>query len=154
MFFSWFLPPYSSKVPYVIYLSLIDLHPPLVDHPDYYLSACLIRHPLQPSVSWGSQGSIVQGSSPHKCCQKVSYRAFNAVATVFPKIFLSFHPFCMFIMHVPITWMLVPSDTLSSRLWVGVVKAALLKSLLHINAARKLATEHSMRWQQLFLKYF
>ena len=95
--------PPSSEVPYIIYLSLIDLHPPLVDHPDYYLSACLIRHPLQPSVSWGSQGSIVQGSSPHKCCQKVSYRAFNAVATAFPKIFLSFHPFCMFIMHVLIT---------------------------------------------------
>ena len=50
--------------------------------------------------------------------------------------------------------MFVPSDTPSGPLWVGVVKAALFKGLLHINAARKLATEHSRRWQQFFLRYF
>ena len=96
-------PPHSSEVPYVIYLSLIDLRPPLVDHPDYYLSACPIRHHLWPSMSWGSQGSTIQGSFPYKCGQKVSCKAFNAVAATFPKIFLSFHPSCMFIMHVPIS---------------------------------------------------
>ena len=79
-------PPNSSKVPYVIYLSLIDLCHPLVDHLGYYLSVCLIRHPLWSFVSWSSQDSTVQGSSPYKCGQKVSYRAFNAVTVAFPKI--------------------------------------------------------------------
>ena len=50
--------------------------------------------------------------------------------------------------------MLVPLDTLSGLLWVVVAKAALLKSLLHINVARKLAAWHSMRWQQFFHRYF
>ena len=103
MFLSWFLPPYSSKVPYIIYLSLIDLCPPLVDHLGYYLSACLIRHLLWPFVSWNSQDSTIQGSSSYKCNQKVSYRTFNVVASAFPKIFLSFHHFCIFIMHVLIS---------------------------------------------------
>ena len=35
-----------------------------------------------------------------------------------------------------------------------VAKAALFKGLLHINAARKAATVHLMRWQQLYLRYF
>ena len=50
--------------------------------------------------------------------------------------------------------MLVLSDTLSALLWVVIAKAALLRSLLYINVARKLAAEHSMRWQQFFLRYF
>ena len=53
-----------------------------------------------------------------------------------------------------ITWVLVPLDTFSGFLWVVVAKAALFRGLLHINAARKLAAGHSMRWQQLFLRYF
>ena len=52
------------------------------------------------------------------------------------------------------TWVLVPSDTLSGFLWVVVAKAALFRGLLHINVARKLATGRSMRWQQLFFRYF
>ena len=35
-----------------------------------------------------------------------------------------------------------------------VVKVTLFRSLLHINVARKVAAMHSMRWQQLFLRYF
>ena len=35
-----------------------------------------------------------------------------------------------------------------------VAKAVLFKGLFHINAARKLTAEHSMRWQQLYFRYF
>jgi len=35
-----------------------------------------------------------------------------------------------------------------------VAKTALFRGLLHINASRKLAIGHSMRWQQLFLRPF
>ena len=52
------------------------------------------------------------------------------------------------------TWVLVPLNTLFGLLWVVVAKATLFRGLLHINAARKLAAGHSMRWQQLFLRYF
>ena len=53
------------------------------------------------------------------------------------------------------TWVLVPSDTLSDwSLWVGVAKTALFRGLIHINATRKFAAKHSMRWQQPFLRYF
>ena len=44
------------------------------------------------------------------------------------------------------TWVFVLSDTLSSPLWIGAAKTALFRSLLHINATRKLAVEHLMRW--------
>ena len=99
----FFLIPSLSEAPYIIYLPLNDLDPPFVDHPGHYLSACCIGHPLWPSVSWDSQGSTVQGSSPHKCGQKVSCRAFNAVAVAFSQIFPSFHSFITFIIHAPIS---------------------------------------------------
>ena len=44
------------------------------------------------------------------------------------------------------TWVLVLSDTLSSPLWVEVVKAILFRGLLYINAVRELVAEHLMRW--------
>ena len=91
---------FSSGVSYIIYLSLNDLDPPFVDHLGHYLSACPIRHPLWPSMSWGSQDSTVQEYFPHKCGQKVSYKTFNAVAVTFPQIFPSSHSSCTFIMHV------------------------------------------------------
>ena len=50
------------------------------------------------------------------------------------------------------SWVLVPSDTPSGLLWVGVAKAALFRGLLHINAARVLVMEHLMGRQQLFLE--
>ena len=52
------------------------------------------------------------------------------------------------------TWVLVPSDTFSSLLWVGVAKATLFKGPLHINAPRVLVVEHLMGKQQLFLELF
>ena len=51
-------------------------------------------------------------------------------------------------------WVLVLSDTLIGSLWVRVTNAVLFRSLLHINAAKELAAEYSMWWQQLFLIYF
>ena len=68
----YFLIHFFSRVPHVIYPTLIDLGPPFVDHLGYYLSACPIGHSLWPSVSRNSLGSTVQGSSPHKYGQKVS----------------------------------------------------------------------------------
>ena len=54
------------------------------------------------------------------------------------------------ILHLSIiwafTWVLVPSDTLPSFLWVVVTKATLFRGLLHINVARKVAALHSMQW--------
>ena len=40
------------------------------------------------------------------------------------------------------TWVLVPSDTFPSPLWVGTIKAALFKGLLHIYAARRFGGMH------------
>ena len=101
-FFSLFLISNLWRISYIIQLLFLYLDTTLVDHLSHYLSACPIRHLLQFSVSCGSQGSTVQGSSPHKCSQKVSCRAFNVVATTFPQIFPSFHSSGMFIMHVPL----------------------------------------------------
>ena len=52
------------------------------------------------------------------------------------------------------TWVLVPSDTPSGFLWIKIVKAILFRNLFHINVVRKLVAWHSIRWQQLFLRYF
>ena len=54
------------------------------------------------------------------------------------------------ILHLLIIWALiwvsVPSDTFSGFLWVVVIKVALFRGLLNINAAKKVAAVHSMRW--------
>ena len=47
------------------------------------------------------------------------------------------------------TLMFVPSDTLSDPLCIRVNNATLFRALLHINATKKLAAEHSMPWQQV-----
>ena len=43
-------------------------------------------------------------------------------------------------------WVSVPSDTLFGFLWIVVANAALFMGLLHINAARKVASVHLMQW--------
>ena len=101
-YFSIFPIPSSWRVSYIIQLPLDHLDPTLVDHLSPYLSTCPIRHPLWLSVSYGSQGNTVQGSSLHKCGQKSSCNVFNAVVAAFPQIFLSSHHLCTFMMHVPI----------------------------------------------------
>ena len=54
------------------------------------------------------------------------------------------------ILHLLIIWALiwvsVPSDTLFGFLWIVVANAALFMGLLHINAARKVASVHLMQW--------
>ena len=67
------------------------------------MSVCPIRHPLWLSMSCGSQGNTIQGFSPHKCGQKSSCSAFNAVVATFPYIFLSPHHPCTFTIHVTVT---------------------------------------------------
>ena len=94
--------PFSWRVFHLIYLHLDHLHPPLIDHLSSYLSTCPIRHSLWFSVSCGSQDSIVQRSSPHKCDQKSSCSAFNVVVAAFPQILLGFLPSRMFMTYVPI----------------------------------------------------
>ena len=102
--FSFFFSiPSSWKVSYIIQLPLNHPNPTLVDHLSSHLSAYPIRHPLWSLVSYGSQYNNVQGSSPHKCGQKSSCNAFNAVVAAFHQIFLGFlHPYA-FMMHVLIT---------------------------------------------------
>ena len=54
---------------------------------------------------------IVQVSSPHKCGQRVSYRAFNAVVVAFPQIFSTFllpYPFLMLIFASRIAQSIIP----------------------------------------------
>ena len=94
--------PSSQRVLHIIYLSLDHPHPTFVDHPSLYLSTCPIKHHFWFSVSCGSQGSIVQRSSPHKCGQKSSCSAFNVVVAAFPLIFLGLLPSRMFMRHVSI----------------------------------------------------
>ena len=101
-YFSIFLIPSSWRVSYIIWLPLNHLNPTLVDHLSPYLSTCPIKHFLWLSVSCDSQGSTIQGSSLHKCGQKSSCNAFNAVVATFPQIFLSSHHPCTFMMHVPV----------------------------------------------------
>ena len=112
-FFYEFMILYPQRVSYIIQFLLDYLDSTLVDHLSHYLSACPIRHPLWLSVSCGNQDNTVQRSSPHKCGQKVSCRAFNVVAAVFSQIFPSSHSSNTFIMHVPlseISWKVTLSD--------------------------------------------
>ena len=53
-----------------------------------------------------------------------------------------------------LTWVPVPSNILFDFLWGVVVKVALFRGLLHINAARKVTAVHLMQGWQLFLRYF
>ena len=53
-----------------------------------------------------------------------------------------------------LTWAPVPSDALTSSLWVAVTKVALFRSLLFINAARRVVVVHLMWWWQPLLGYF
>ena len=83
-----FLIPSLWRVSYIIQIPLDDLSLPFVDRPSHYLSACPIKHLPKPLVSCGSQDSIVQGSSPHKCSQEVWWDALNVVAATIPLVTL------------------------------------------------------------------
>ena len=91
-----FFIPSSWQVSHIIQLFLDHLDLTLIDHLNYYLSTCPIRYLLQLSVSCVSQDSTIQRSSPHKCGQKSSCNAFNAVVTAFSQIFwVSFSLVCL-----------------------------------------------------------
>ena len=53
-------------------------------------------------------------------------------------------------LHLSVIWTLiwvhVPLDTLFNFLWVVIVKTILFMSILYINAAKKVAVVHLMRW--------
>ena len=103
------------RVTYVIQFPLNDLGPTLVGHLSHYLSACPIGRPFRPSVSWDNQCSTIQGSSLHKCSQKVSYRAFNTVPAAFSQIFLGSHSSSAFVMHAfirGVSWNVTLSDSI------------------------------------------
>ena len=53
-----------------------------------------------------------------------------------------------------LTWVFVLSNALFGFLWVVITKIVLFKDLLYINAARRVAVMHLMRWQQLSPRYF
>ena len=109
-------PPSPQRVFYIIQLLLDDLGFPFVDRPSHYLSACPIRHLPKPLVSWGSQDSTVQGSSSHKCSQKVWWDALNVGAATIPPGMLGLTPSPKFFLNsrtsfdnVPLTWLYCPS---------------------------------------------
>ena len=52
------------------------------------------------------------------------------------------------------TWAPVPSDALTSSLWVAMTKVTLFRGLLFINAARRVVVMHLMWWWQPLLGYF
>ena len=52
------------------------------------------------------------------------------------------------------TWAPIPSNALTSSLWVAVTKVVLFRGLLFINAARRVVVVHLMWWWQPLLGYF
>ena len=51
--------PSSWGISSIIEFHLDHFDPTLVDHLGYHLSACPIKHPFKPSVSWDSQDNII-----------------------------------------------------------------------------------------------
>ena len=66
-------------------------------------------------------------------------------------------PRTIFILHLlaiwTLTWVLIPSGTVLRFLWVVVAKALLFRSLLYINAVKKVVVVPLMRWQQFSFRY-
>ena len=83
MFLSWFLDPLFSEVSYIIYLPLNDLDPPLVDHPDCYVSACPISTFLKSLCSRCKAENHCLGITSILIRPRVSCRAFNAMVSNF-----------------------------------------------------------------------
>ena len=118
-----FLSSNSWRVSYIIQFLSDYLDPTLVDHLSPYLSVCPIKHPLWLFVNCGSQGSTVQGSSPHKYDQKSSFSAFNAVTAVLSQIFPSSYSSSMFVMLAPssgVSWKVTLNDRTCIRSALGL----------------------------------
>ena len=111
------------RVSYIIQFILDHLDPTLVDHLSPYLSAYPIRHSLWLLVSYDSQGSTVQGFSPHKCGQKSSCSAFNAMTTALSQIFPSSYSSSMFVMLAPssgVSRKVILSDRICTQFVLGL----------------------------------
>ena len=107
--------PSPQRVSYIIQLPLGNLGSPFVDCPGHYLSTCPIRHLSKPLVSCNSQGSTVQGSSPHKCNQEFWWDALNVVATTIPSVMSGLTPFSKLFFYsmtsfdnMPLMWSYCP----------------------------------------------
>ena len=82
LIFSSIPPPLWES--FSLYNLLLDhLDRTLVSHSNLYSSTCPIRYLPWLSVSYSGWDYTVQGSSPHKCGQKVCCSALNAVVTAF-----------------------------------------------------------------------
>ena len=80
-------------------------------------------------MSYGSQGNTIQESSPHKCGQKSSCSAFNAVAEALSQIFPSSYSSSMFVMLASssgVSWKVALSD----RIYVWSVLCLSKETLL------------------------
>ena len=88
-------------------------------------------------MSCGSQDSTVQGFSPHKCGQKSSCSAFNAVAVALSQIFPSSYSSNMFAMLAPssgVSWKVTLSDRAYIRSTLGLSEEIfLLRTPFHWN---------------------
>ena len=116
--FFWFLTHRGSLTLYSSLWTILIIYLLIIWTP--YLSTYPIRHPLWLCMSCGSQGSIVQGSSPYKCDQKSSCSAFNVVATALSQIFPSSYSSSIFVMLAPssgVSWKV----TLSDRIYIWSV---------------------------------
>ena len=71
---------------------LDDLGPPFVDRLGRHLRVCPIRHLPKPFMSYGSQGSTIQGFSPHKCSQEIWWDALYVGATTIPSVMSGLTP--------------------------------------------------------------
>ena len=75
------------------------------------------QHPFEVFSDSCKLKNTVQRSLPHKCGQRVRFRAFNVVIAAFFQIFLSFHPSCTFITYIPISG-ISQKVTLNDRIYI------------------------------------
>ena len=84
--------PHPWRISYIIYAHFTDPGSSFVDYTDHYLSVYPIRRPLQSFVSCGNQDSTIQGSSAHKCDQRIWWGAINVVTVTIPPIMSGLTP--------------------------------------------------------------
>ena len=81
----FFFYPFLMGGFFTLYSFLLDhLDRTLVHHLNLYSSICLVKYLLWLSVNSGGWDYTVQGSSSHKCGQKICCSAFNVVVATFP----------------------------------------------------------------------
>ena len=93
------------------------------------------------------------------CSSVLSLSPFFLRSLLLRDSYILYRPsFIIWALHLLIiqtlTWAFVPSDALTSSLWVIVTKVALFRGLLFINVARRVVVVHLMWWWQPLLGYF